>query len=965
MMTFFYNALSLSLLAVKRLWNHRLLMMCLWLGITFAVGIVSAVPLFTDATQNRLLQGELTESGSFRPPFAFMWRYVGAWNGNITAEAYGQADSYLSEQAADEIGLPADEVVRHVSSDKLRLFAGDGGGFDENTALMWSNIGFISNLEDRVRLVEGEFPSSETSGAEIPVLLSQATAERLGAQIGEKFILFGSGRDGAQIPVIIAAIWSPVDPADGFWFYSPDSFNEMVLTTEGQFWDNVAPKFPEPISIALWYLILDGRRVRPGSVSNLLEDVRTVDTRTNAFLNGTALEISPVESLESYDGSAGLLNLNLLIFSLPIIGLVLYFVALIAGLVVRRGQTEIAILHSRGQTRGQILSVYLIQGLFVCSLGLAAGLALGRILAQIMGKTTAFLDTSWLVDGFSQNDLGIVLSPTAIRFAVITAALGLPALLIPALRSSRHTIISLRNLQARDLAQNRPVWQRFFLDFLLLALPLYGWYQLEQQGRIQTLSDGTDPFSNPLLFLVPVLFCFALGLIAIRFLPWIINQMARLAVFQPSTVLLITLRRLGRAAEQYTGSLLLLTLTLSLAIFSASMALTLDNHLTDQIYYQVGADLNLGELGENTERPERPQQPGQPQQPTPTPEEEQTKEEEAKWLFLPVEEHLTVEGVSHAVRVGDYEATASLSGRQQPARILGIDRLDFAQVAYFRRDFASNESLGGVMNRLAVGRNYILVNREFMDRNGLVAGDPLRLNVEAAGEFANIDFVIAAPLDLFPTLYPQDGPFFVAHLDYLHENLGGQFPYDVWLKLEDGVSTTAVVQGVRDLGLLVVSADSATDKINEEALRPERQGLFGLLSVGFGAAALLTVLGFLVFAIVSFRQRLIELGMLRAIGLSVRQMVTYLTLEQAAIISTGMAIGTGLGIWASNIFIPYFQIGNDKATGVPPFEVQIAWGQIGTIYIIFTGMFVCAVSVLIILLLRMKLFEAVKLGETV
>ena len=80
--------------------------------------------------------------------------------------------------------------------------------------------------------------------------------------------------------------------------------------------------------------------------------------------------------------------------------------------------------------------------------------------------------------------------------------------------------------------------------------------QLEQQGRIRTLAEGDDPFSNPLLFLVPVLFCFALGLIGIRIFPWIVNLLARLAAFQPSTVLLITLRRLGRAAGQYTGSMM-------------------------------------------------------------------------------------------------------------------------------------------------------------------------------------------------------------------------------------------------------------------------------------------------------------------------------------------------------------------------------------------------------------------------
>ena len=135
--------------------------------------------------------------------------------------------------------------------------------------------------------------------------------------------------------------------------------------------------------------------------------------------------------------------------------------------------------------------------------------------------------------------------------------------------------------------------------------------------------------------------------------------------------------------------------------------------------------------------------------------------------------------------------------------------------------------------------------------------------------------------------------------------------------------------------------------------------------VGFGAAAILTVLGFLVFAIVSFKRRFIELGMLRAIGLSVGQMAVYLAGEQAALILSGMGLGTGLGVWASLLFIPFFQVGSDKTALVPPFVVKIAWAQIGAIYAIFGAMFVIVVAILIVLLIRMRVFEAVKLGETV
>jgi putative ABC transport system permease protein len=82
------TTLSLITLAARRLWNHRLLMLCLLLGLIVAVGLLSGTPLYADAVQNKLLQGELTEAGTHRPPFAFLWRYAGAWHGTITWDAY-------------------------------------------------------------------------------------------------------------------------------------------------------------------------------------------------------------------------------------------------------------------------------------------------------------------------------------------------------------------------------------------------------------------------------------------------------------------------------------------------------------------------------------------------------------------------------------------------------------------------------------------------------------------------------------------------------------------------------------------------------------------------------------------------------------------------------------------------------------------------------------------------------------
>ena len=85
-----------------------------------------------------------------------------------------------------------------------------------------------------------------------------------------------------------------------------------------------------------------------------------------------------------------------------------------------------------------------------------------------------------------------------------------------------------------------------------------------------------------------------------RLFPLVMRAFAWLADRLPGITALLTLRQVARSTGQYAGPLLLLTITLSLATFSASMAATLDGHLRDQAYYQVGADVNLAELGEDT-----------------------------------------------------------------------------------------------------------------------------------------------------------------------------------------------------------------------------------------------------------------------------------------------------------------------------------------------------------------------------
>jgi hypothetical protein len=70
-------------------------------------------------------------------------------------------------------------------------------------------------------------------------------------------------------------------------------------------------------------------------------------------------------------------------------------------------------------------------------------------------------------------------------------------------------------------------------------------------------------------------------------------------------------------------------------------------------------------------------------------------------------------------------------------------------------------------------------------------------------------------------------------------------------------------------------------------------------------------------------------------------------------------------VWVSNLFIPNLQVGSEMAAKVPPFLVQIDWWAVSRIYILFGLLFVVALAILGYSLLKMKIFQAVKLGEAV
>ena len=535
---------------------------------------------------------------------------------------------------------------------------------------------------------------------------------------------------------------------------------------------------------------------------------------------------------------------------------------------------------------------------------------------------------------------------------------SLAAQLVPTLGAARHTTVTYKQERARMLRP--PWWQRVWLDGLLLIPGGYGAYLLSVQGSLLGVAEGVpaDPFSNPLLFLVPALVLLGLTLFLLRLLPFFLRLVAWITGHFGSVSLLMASRQLARTPGLYAAPLGLLVLTLALSSYTASLAATMDNHLFDQQFYRVGSDVSLVDTGEDLGAADISMliggsdgtDPGAPAG--------------ALWQFLPVSDYLDLPGVTGATRVGRYSARVRTTGGFVPGAFIGVDRGDFSRVAYWRGDFAS-EPLGGLMNRLATAPDGVLLPSAFMHEQFLTLGDRVTLIVQAYGQSASVQGRVVGTFDYFPTWYPDDGPLVVGNLDYLFQSAQTEVPYRVWMRAAENTDYDRLGTAVLDMNLGAEALMVAQRSIASEQRRPEHQGLLGLLSVGFTAAAGLTALGFMLYELSSFHRRSVELGVLRATGLSSRHVTDIIGWELALLLVFGAGMGTGLGTWASRVFVPYLQIGIGAAAQVPPYDVTIAWPALVRLYGLFALLFIVALGALVRQIVRLQLFQAIKLGETV
>ena len=188
-------------------------------------------------------------------------------------------------------------------------------------------------------------------------------------------------------------------------------------------------------------------------------------------------------------------------------------------------------------------------------------------------------------------------------------------------------------------------------------------------------------------------------------------------------------------------------------------------------------------------------------------------------------------------------------------------------------------------------------------------------------------------------------------------------PYEVWIKLKDGATSAALYNDISEKRIPIETIKDASQQLISVKNRPELQGMNGALTMSFMIIMVMTVIGFLIYWILSIRSRTLSFGILRAMGITFREIIGMIGYEQILVSGVSIAMAFVIGGIASDIFVPLLRSMYSPADQVPPFIVAASQSDYIKIYVIIVLMIGGGFAVLGRLIRKININKALKLGE--
>ncbi len=765
-------------------------------------------------------------------------------------------------------------------------------------------------------------------------------------------------KSGEELQIRVAGTFTMKDLSDPYWVDSPaDSTYRISLFVDETVFRELFLSDPEGNKVTAEFVMLyDYTGIRVQDLDRLMRVTSALDKylKTN-FINTP--EFSWKQYLSDFIINAKKVRTTYLVLQVPVFTLLLLFIFMVASRMIDNEETEIAVLSSRGVGKGQILFIYLMQSLFLSAIAYGAALLLAVPLTRLLSSANGFLEF------IRRKDLTVELNAEAFWYAGIAAGASVLSMVLPALRFAGKSVIQEKQ-HKYSRRRNIPVWHRYFVDIVLLLVALYGLYSFNSRRQALMEEVILGNALDPLLFLSTAIFMAGAGLLLLRLIPYFEMLIFRIGKKRWSPALFASHRHILGTRREQGFIMLFLTMTVATGIFNAAAARTISENDRRNIRYMNGADLVVQERWDNSGNH--------------TSEGPEASASSPLVFYEPnFDKYENLSGFSSVTKViNESKGTVVFGGGKttlKDVHIMGVEPKKFGETAEF------DESLMEIhwyrfLNVLASRKDALILSSNFKAL-GLEIGDSVNLTLPARKRNESVKGTVYGFVDYWPgynsksytvqsdkSVTEKDEYFVLGRIDTMMTEWT-TIPYEVWLRTDEGGSTDGFYEMAEERGLWTDRVYDTEALIIAEGTEAIKQGTSGIFTVSFIVSLTLSVIGFLIYWISSVKNRELQFGVLRAMGMRFSEIVVMLLNEQFFVSILSIGAGYLVGRITAVLYMPILRIAYSSADSPVPLLVVRELRDELRLFIIVGLMILTGLLILAAIVRRMRIAEALKLGE--
>lgn len=936
--------------------NKKWLNASLLSGVILLTAFLCIYPMFREGSLNKLIQ---TLMGDHIEAYG---EYPATINqtGKLQDAAY--SDMATLQAYVDDVENSLKTNIGVTTVDCQRIYTLVAGyvepSFSDNARQI--KVGHIPQLEEKANLLYGTWPKDVNANTDenvkkaiaegaIPLVMSEKMMNKYEFVVGEtiSYSVQYRGRQ-KEINLVICGVVSENKDDSFFWFKDFSEYDTLLMVDEEGF-SKLIEIYCEKGIFFDESIMLDYRELTCKNIEEVAR--RAIRMRSASSDISNNFETTVRKYLENKKS----ITVILFTFEIPIVALLLLFLYMISGQILEMETTEIAMLKSRGISRIKIIGLYILQSSVISFIGLLPGIPLGYLFCKIGASTDAFLV-------FSLKNVSIYkFTFEMLLYAFIAFGLSVLFMTIPVIPLSKFTITEskTRKIKVKDKA----FWEKYYLDIPILVLSGYLLFNYNRQ--ISSISDQlvNGGSIDPIIFLNSSVFILGCGLFALRLIHLIVRLIYALGRKKWKPAEYVSFLQIIRNAKKQGFISVFLVMTIAMGVFNANLARSVNENMEQRVRYNTGSDMTISEKWKVTVV---------------------KAGSSMRWNYREPDynrfEALKDAGVESFTRViKDTNVNVILQTKTtNDCTLLGINSKEFGETAELKSNL-NDRHWYEYLNLLAENPGGILISSNLAEKYELKVGDSINYARNDPTDRTNYNMLTKAEIvgivDAFPgyetVTYTTDAAGkVVSKPNYLvvasYSDVVKNFrlrPYEVWMRFADGTDSEDVIEALNAQGVNIQSSVCADDLVEEERDSAMLQITNGMFSVGFIISIIVCGVGFLIYWVLTIKDRELIYGIYRAMGLSMGEIVRMLIVEQVFSSLFAAVGGFGVGILTTYLFTKLISIVYLPKKHNLPIEVFFrADDSIKMIVAISAVLIVCFI-VIYRIIKKMNITKALKLGE--